>query len=408
MPRLMQLTTVLATLHVAFSNRLLQLRHSGLSSSMSTSKPTGAWRLAPRLALSEQAHSEYPPKAPVYAWWALTYGDLAPTEVTDMCGGWAGSTTWADVSPKCATWTVTMLRCGMVCNNANRIKGFGECLKTCGVTKPDCSWCSAPDNVPANISDYCKHTCNKWEKCDATFGPKDAIYAGSDEWMTTISKCVYNCKPALQLELDLGFPILWRQRKCQLSVFACGGTDSTKCKGVPACPTPFSKDCVDKVCAPPLGTGMTKCYPDDPYCTGKPVSQTLAEAGGEKVTMTDQCGAGKEGVPCANYDLWKKAKGFPVCAAGLVCHPDKHTCFDEAALKAEEEAKKALEEGDEAMIPAPAPAPAKPTVPPHPQWEDIQAKMGKLTGKNLLPGTGGAPGPGPAPAPAPAPAKPAL
>jgi len=299
-----------------------------------------------------------------------------------MCGGWPGHTKWIDVSPTCATWVVKMLKCAMVCNNSNHFKGFGLCMKSCGVEKPDCSVCtSEPEGVHANISDYCTDTCQKWKSCKCSTGEKKKPFKSSDDWMHCVSDCVYNCKPALQLELDLGFSVSWRDRKCPPLFFACGGDKHSQCMRMESCPGPFDQDCVEKTCAPPLGTGSVKCYHDDPYCGGRPQfpNVTNETSGG----MLDMCSLPRgKGALCREagfIPMWKKASNAPECDEGLVCGDETHKCEEPAPPEPEV---------DEAEIgpapgpgPGPAPAPAEPTIPPHPQWEEIKNNM-----KNFRPG----------------------
>jgi len=326
------------------------------------------------VALLQQ--SGWPPKAAEYAWWATTYGDLAPTEVCDMCGGWPGHTKWIEISPTCAKWVITLLKCSQVCNNSNRFKGYGNCLSKCGVEKPKCDVCtSEPAGVAANISDYCSDTCKRWNTCKCTTGPKDKPFPGSDKWMGCISDCAFNCKPALQLELDLGFSVSWRDRKCPPLFFGCAGDKHKSCTRMESCPGPFDKDCVEKTCAPPLGTGSVKCYHDDPYCGGRPAfPDTANETTGGHADFCEF--ARKEGELCREagfIPMWKKAQGAPVCEEGLVCDEKTHKCS--APPPPEPEVDEAAMGPGPGPGPAPAPAPAKPTEPPHPQWEDVKAKM---------------------------------
>ena len=51
-----------------------------------------------RLALVEKKRSGYPPVVSDYAWWKPAYGELAPVEVVDTCGGTPGMTKWTDIS----------------------------------------------------------------------------------------------------------------------------------------------------------------------------------------------------------------------------------------------------------------------------------------------------------------------
>lgn len=339
------------------------------------------WRLAPKLSLLGE--SGWPPKAAPYAWWAATYGELAPTEVCDMCGGWPGHTKWIEISKTCAEWTVKMLKCSFVCNNSNRFKGFGACMKTCGVEKPDCTWCTKPDGVPTNISNYCTDTCNKWKTCKCSTGGKDE-FKNSDEWMGCVSDCVFACKPALQLELDLKHSVSWRDRKCPPLFFACGGPEHSGCTRMKQCPGPFDKDCVEKTCAPPLGTGSIKCYHDDPYCGGRAnfPNVTNETTGG----MLDMCGLARgEGELCREdgfIPMWKEASGAPKCEEALVCNEDTHKC--EKPPPPEPEVDEAALAPAPAPGPGPAPAPAKPTIPPHPQWDEIKEKLkGQMSLKQL-------------------------
>lgn len=371
-----------AQLQVGSAGLRRRLRLSSLNtiSSLVEAKPGSQnvpWRLAPKLALLEQ--SGWPPKAAPYAWWAATYGDLAPTEVCDFCGGWPGHTKWIEISPTCAKWVVTMLRCSGVCNNSNRFKGFGACLKSCGLEKPDCSVCTKePAEVPANISEYCTHTCDKWKSCDCTTGAKDKPFESSDDWMHCVSDCTFNCKPALQLELDLGFSVSWRDRKCPPLFFACGGSDHQQCMRMKSCPGPFDKDCVEKTCAPPLGTGSIKCFHDDPYCGGRPAFPNVTnETTG---SFQNFCALERgEGELCREdgfIPMWKKASGAPTCEEGLECDKDSHKCKKPPPPEPEvDEAEVGPAPGPG---PGPAPAPAKPTIPPHPQWEEVQDKLKKL------------------------------
>jgi len=336
------------------------------------------WSLAPYLngekKLSLVDAEGYPPKAPAYAWWAATYGELAPTEVCDFCGGWPGHTKWIEVSPTCAKWVVKLLRIAMVCNNSNRFQGFGDCLKRGDIEKPDCSWCSEPDGVAANITDYCKKICEKWEDCKCTTGEKKKPFKSSDDWMNCVGGCAFNCKPALQLELDLGFSVSWRDRKCAPLFFACGGENHGTCIKMKSCPGPFDQDCVEKTCAPPLGSGSIKCYHDDPYCGGREIFPNVTnETNGG---MADMCVFQRgEGELCREdgfIPMWKKAKGAPPCEEGLVCNEDTHKC--EPPPPPEPEVDEAQMPGP-GPGPAPAPGPEKPTIPPHPQWDEIKEKV---------------------------------
>jgi len=325
----------------------------------------------------ESTSANYPPQMVKYAWWAKTYGGLVPVEITDLCGGASGLTKWEEVSPKCAVWTVTMLRCSMVCNNSNRFKGFGECMKKCGVKQPKCNMCEESSTgapLKTEITRYCNHFCPKLNKCECAPEAKGDPNKGtkmqsSDEFFGCIGGCVYDCKPALDLELAFGFEIQWRDRKCPNLFFACGGVNSTQCRPIHNCPSVWDTDCIEKTCHPPLGTGMTPCYHDDPYCGGRtsfPDVMNDTDKG-----MLDMCSLPRgEEVPCGNYPLWKEADGFPQCAADLICDNVTHLCTPP---------------------PPPPPPPnvtnvtnvtnatnatnetAGPTLPPHPQWHELRA-----------------------------------
>merc|ERR1719383_764390 len=80
----------------------------------------------------------------------------------------------------------------------------------------------------------------------------------------------------------------------------------------------WAKDCVEKVCAPPVGTGLADCFHDDPFCGARALSNS---------TLSDQCVKLKsEGQPCAKYPLWVEAKSFPECEPELECDAETGFC----------------------------------------------------------------------------------
>lgn len=341
-----------------------------------------------RAALRSSAsvdEASYPPKAPPYAWWNPVYGELAPTRVVDMCGGASGFTKWEEVSPDCARWTVTMLRCATVCNNAHHFAGFSKCMKDCGVKKVDCNWCALPDGAKPSIQNYCQENCKKWEKC----GCATNTYETADEWAGCIATCAYDCKPSLEVEMDLGFPVDWRPRKCRLPFFSCGGAKMTKCTPIPYCNGPFDNNCVEKTCEPPVGQGIFPCWRDDMFCGGRGAyPNTTSDT--NKYNMLDFCTKPKEeGHICNHWPLWKKSSGYPECQPELVCGEQTHKCGPPPPPPPPGPAPAP---GPWGPGPHPAPAPAKPTEPPFPQWKQIQQRMRNLT-QNF-----------PAAAPSPAPA----
>jgi len=286
---------------------------------------------------------EYPPPAPWYAWWGLTHGHLAPTEVCDVCGGTPGMTKWEEVSEPCARWATTHVRCAMGCNSSNRFQGFGQCLADCGVTVPDSAFCGL-ETVDRNIGDYCYHTVTRMSDCGCADNLK---FHSADEWLTCIHTCVYDCGPSLRLELDMGFDVKWRDRKCPQLFFACAGDVSGECMEVKNCNgNVWDQNCIDKVCAPPLGTGIIECFHDDPFC-GARASAESVDGWIPPGTLQNQCALPRsEGAPCAKYPLWELANSYPLCAEDLICNEDSGFC--EVAPPPEEapEGEKSTEEGE--------------------------------------------------------------
>jgi len=285
----------------------------------------------------------YPPAAPVYAWWAPFSGDLAPTEVVDMCGGTPGVTKWIEITESCANWSVTMLKCMMACNFYNRFLGYGGCMDRCGHKKlvaAECPMFCGVGVVSKIVSDHCDHHCKKWDECQCS--NKD--HQSADDWMACIHTCVYDCNSSQQLELNLGFDVSWRDRKCLKKMYACGGNESRSCMHIEHCAFGiWSKDCVEMTCKPPIGNGHTTCWKDDPFCGGRDAAPN------PDGKFLDQCQFDrKEGEYCEKYLLWNKATSFPKCAKPLECKMEDGKCAPGPPLVP-----------CPPKAPAPAPAPAK-------------------------------------------------
>jgi len=198
--------------------------------------------------------------------------NLAPTEVTDVCGGWAGVTKLNEVSQTCASWTVNQLRCMQVCHNTNRLQGFGQCMTDCtggtlGSTIPEdlpteelCG--QGQEGIGKNTSDYCIDTVEKMRGCNCTL-PETT--GKPENFIECLDVCVFQCKKVLQLQLDLGFPIGWKPRKCPRDAFAC--TANLTCTKLPQCGPWDTEMCIEAECKPPVGRGKVHCYFDDPKCT---------------------------------------------------------------------------------------------------------------------------------------------
>jgi len=197
--------------------------------------------------------------------------NLAPTEVTDVCGGWAGVTKLNEVSQTCASWTVNQLRCMQVCHNTNRLQGFGQCMTDCtggtlGSTIPEdmpteelCG--QGQEGIGKNTSDYCIDTVEKMRGCNCTL-PETT--GKPENFIECLDVCVFQCKKVLQLQLDLGFPIGWKPRKCPRDAFAC--TANLTCTKLPQCGPWDTEMCIEAECKPPVGRGKVDCFFDDPVC----------------------------------------------------------------------------------------------------------------------------------------------
>lgn len=190
--------------------------------------------------------------------WPAQYFDNVPTQVCDLCGGSPGNTKWNDVSEKCATWTVQMLRCVMVCNHGNHYDGFGACMNGCTKGPPSKEWCA---EQPANeqILKHCTTFVGRWEFCAVSTTDWEDV----DGWWNAIDTCVYNCASAMETEMYMGQSLEWRSAKCNPTWFACNHGSSSTSTG----PNPFQCGIIDPVlCEGPVGQGDEPCYYDSPWC----------------------------------------------------------------------------------------------------------------------------------------------
>jgi len=264
--------------------------------SNSTDWTVGSPTLLALERVGSSAHlGEWPPPQyakDYYAWWSHVFGRLVPNEVCDACGGLPGFTPWERISEKCGLWSMTMLRCLQICNGQNRWNGFGVCMKTCGVTAPDCSFCEE-DHLPANVTNYCSMTCKRFKEAKCT---SDTTMKTSDDFVNCLHTKVFTCEGALQRELKIAgelsnynYTISWRARKCPRQLFACGadGSAVNKCSPMKWCENPFDAGCVESECKFPIGAGQKECYFDDPFCGGR---KKFPEMKTEDSGLVDMCG----------------------------------------------------------------------------------------------------------------------
>eukprot|EP00747_Dinoflagellata_sp_TGD_P181746 gnl/TRDRNA2_/TRDRNA2_35679_c0_seq1.p1 gnl/TRDRNA2_/TRDRNA2_35679_c0~~gnl/TRDRNA2_/TRDRNA2_35679_c0_seq1.p1 ORF type:complete len:252 (-),score=34.41 gnl/TRDRNA2_/TRDRNA2_35679_c0_seq1:89-844(-) len=189
---------------------------------------------------------------PVPNAWPATYYGFAPAVVVDLCGGYAGSTTWSEISPQCGQWVLQQQKCFQVCFQTNRVAGFGKCMHTCGGA-PETSWCSQPFTAKKFIKRYCKEFIGRWKACQVS----EYMWATPEEYFESVDKCVFVCETSLETEMALKskYTLTWRKSKCKPDVFACDARTAKCVQGVQ-----------ESTCVPPLGLGSSKCFFDDPGC----------------------------------------------------------------------------------------------------------------------------------------------